>query len=315
MKFQTEVPLVPAKGKPISFNAQTVLLGSCFTEHISEKLDFYKFQTQTNPFGILFHPQAILTFLTHVYHNKIDENAIFYNDKQWKSFDAHSRCNHHEKSIFLDQLHTQIQDCNSRFKTTSHFIITLGTAWNYRHLKTQKYVANCHKLPSAQFEKVLFSIDEITDILTKIKAIIHHFNSNAEVIFTVSPVRHLKDGFVENTQSKAHLISAIHQVVDTSVTTHYFPSYEIMMDELRDYRFYTPDMIHPSAQAIEVIWDKFKSVWIDSNLNSTLKIIKRIQNGLQHKPMHSNSEAHQHFMASINAEIERLKKQFPQLKF
>ena len=315
MKFRTEVPLKPINGNTIDFDAKIVLLGSCFTEHISEKLDFYKFQTQCNPFGIFFQPQAILTFLRNVYENKIDENAVFFSDEQWKSFNAHSQLNNTSKTLFLNQLTSQIEDCNSRFKTTSHFIITLGTAWSYRHIETQNYVANCHKLPSTQFEKVLFSVEEITNILHKIKDLIHAFNPKAELIFTLSPVRHLKDGYIENTQSKAHLISAIHKVVHSSDLLHYFPSFEIMMDELRDYRFYTPDMIHPSAQAIEVIWDKFKSVWIDSNLNSTLKIIKRIQNGLQHKPMHSNSEAHQHFMASINAEIERLKKQFPQLKF
>ena len=162
---------------------------------------------------------------------------------------------------------------------------------------------------------MLFSVEEITDILRKIKDLIHAFNPKAELIFTLSPVRHLKDGFIENTQSKAHLISAIHKVVNSSDLTHYFPSYEIMMDELRDYRFYKSDMIHPSAQAIDLIWEKFMSVWIDLRLNDTLKIIKRIQNGLQHKPMNPNSEAHQNFLKSIDSEIDSLKIEFPQLKF
>ena len=315
MKFQTEVPLNPTKGNRINFKAQSVLLGSCFTEHISEKLDFYKFQTLCNPFGILFHPQAILTFLRNVFNNKIDENAIFFADEQWKSFNAHSRLNHSSKTKFLNQLTSQIEGCHSRFKTTSHFIITLGTAWSYRHIETQKHVANCHKLPSMQFEKVLFSVEEITDILHEIKDLIHAFNPKSEVIFTLSPVRHLKDGCIENTQSKAYLISAIHQVVQSSNFMHYFPSYEIMMDELRDYRFYKPDMIHPSTQAIEYIWEKFKSVWIDSQLNETLKKINHIQNGLQHKPMNPNSEAHQNFIKSIDFEIDNLKKEFPHFKF
>ena len=315
MKFQTVVSLNPTNGNTIDFDAKIVLLGSCFTEHISEKLDFYKFQTLCNPFGILFHPQAILTFLRNVSENKIDENAVFFADEQWKSFNAHSQLNNSSKTLFLDQLTSQTEDCNSRFKTTSHFIITLGTAWSYRHINTQNYVANCHKLPSTQFEKVLFSVEEITNILYKIKDLIHAFNPKAEVIFTLSPVRHLKDGYIENTQSKAHLISAIHKVVHSSDLLHYFPSFEIMMDELRDYRFYKSDMIHPSAQAIDFIWEKFMSVWIDSRLNDTLKIIKRIQNGLQHKPMNPNSEAHQIFLKSIDSEIYSLKREFPQLKF
>lgn len=315
MKFQTEVPLSPTNGNTIDFDAKIVLLGSCFSEHISEKLDFYKFQTLCNPFGILFHPQAILTFLRNVSENKIDENTVFFADEQWKSFNAHSQLNNSSKTLFLDQLISQTEDCNSRFKTTSHFIITLGTAWSYRHINTKNYVANCHKLPSTQFEKVLFSIEEITNILHKIKDLIHTFNPKAELIFTLSPVRHLKDGYIENNRSKAHLISAIHKVVYSSDVLHYFPSFEIMMDELRDYRFYKSDMIHPSAQAIDFIWEKFMSVWIDSRLNDTLKIIKRIQNGLQHKPMNPNSEAHQIFLKSIDSEIDSLKREFPQLKF
>jgi hypothetical protein len=315
LKFQTEVPLFPANGKHIDFDAEIVLLGSCFTEHISDKLDFYKFNAQNNPFGILFHPRSILTFLTNVHQNKIDENAVFFADEQWKSFDAHSRLNYSSKTLFLNQLTAKIEDCKSRFKTTSHFIITLGTAWSYRHLESQKYVSNCHKLPSTQFEKVLFSVDDITTILIEIRNLIHDFNPKAELIFTVSPVRHLKDGYIENSQSKAHLISAIHQVVHSSDFVHYFPSYEIMMDELRDYRFYKPDMIHPSTQAIEYIWEKFKSTWIDSQLNNTLKIINSIQIGLQHKPINPNSEAHKNFLKSIDSEIDSLKKVFPQLKF
>ena len=128
-------------------------------------------------------------------------------------------------------------------------------------------------------------------------------------------MRHLKDGYIENNRSKAHLISAIHKVVYSSDVLHYFPSFEIMMDELRDYRFYKSDMIHTSAQAIDFIFEKFMSVWIDSRLNDTLTIIKRIQNGLQHKPMNPNSKAHQFFLNSINSEIDSLKREFPQLKF
>ena len=315
MKFQTEVPLNPTNGTTIDFDAKIVLLGSCFSEHISEKLDFYKFRTLCNPFGILFHPQAILTFLRNVSENKIDENTVFFADEQWKSFNAHSQLNNSSKTLFLDQLISQTEDCNSRFKTTSHFIITLGTAWSYRHINTKNYVANCHKLPSTQFEKVLFSVEEITNILHKIKDLIHTFNPKAELIFTLSPVRHLKDGYIENNRSKAHLISAIHKVVYSSDVLHYFPSFEIMMDELRDYRFYKSDMIHPSAQAIDFICKKFMSVWIDYRLNDTLTIIKRIQNGLQHKPMNPNSKAHQNFLKSINSEIDSLKREFPQLKF
>ena len=314
MKFQTEVPLYSAKGKYIDFDAQTVLLGSCFSTHISGQLNHFKFQTKTNPFGILFNPKAILTFLTCVHECKIDERAVFFSDEQWKSFDAHSQLNHSSKSVFIDQLSTQLEQCNAYFQTASHFVITLGTAWSYFHLKTQKHVANCHKQSASEFEKKIFDVDETTAILTEIRDLIHAFNPKADIIFTISPVRHLKDGFVENTRSKAHLITAVHRVVEHSALLHYFPSYELLMDQLRDYRFYASDMIHPNAQAIDFIWQKFKSVWVDPQLDVALKTISRIQNGLQHKPFNPQSKAHQEFLKTLDLEIKLLKEQFPQLK-
>lgn len=315
MKFQTQIPLHSAEGRLLDFDTQSVLLGSCFTKHLSNKLEYYKFQTLSHPYGILFHPQALLTLLKHVHQNHADEQAIFFSDEQWKSFDAHSCLNHSSKATFQNQLSLRLNECNTYFKSASHFIITLGTAWCYRHLKTKNYVANCHKQPASLFDKKLFDIDELTDILYEITNLIHGFNSKAEVIFTVSPVRHLKDGFIENSQSKAHLISAVHRVVQTTPLLHYFPSYELMMDELRDYRFYERDMLHPNAQAIDFIWEKFKSIWINPNLLTVLKSISRIQNGLQHKPFNAESAAHQEFRSSLEAEVKRLTKEYPGLNF
>ena len=162
MKFQTQIPLHSAEGRLLDFDTQSVLLGSCFTKHLSNKLEYYKFQTLSHPYGILFHPQALLTLLKHVHQNHADEQAIFFSDEQWKSFDTHSCLNHSSKATFQNQLSLRLNECNTYFKSASHFIITLGTAWCYRHLKTKNYVANCHKQPSSLFDKKLFDIDELT---------------------------------------------------------------------------------------------------------------------------------------------------------
>ena len=315
MKFQTQIPLHSAEGRLLDFDTQSVLLGSCFTKHLSNKLEYYKFQTLSHPYGILFHPQALLTLLKHVHQNHADEQAIFFSDEQWKSFDTHSCLNHSPKATFQNQLSLRLNECNTYFKSASHFIITLGTAWCYRHLKTKNYVANCHKQPSSLFDKKLFDIDELTDILYEITNLIHGFNSKAEVIFTVSPVRHLKDGFIENSQSKAHLISAVHRVVQTAPLLHYFPSYELMMDELRDYRFYKEDMIHPNQIAINYIWEKFYENWLSDEALELKKEVIKIQRGLEHKPFNPNSEGHQQFLSSLQEKIKTLKKKYSHISF
>ena len=292
------------------------MLGSCFAEHIGDKLEFYKFQNTLNPHGILFHPKAIEKLVHHSIHKKdYTTKDVFYHNEQWHCFDAHSKLSHTSKDVLLSQLNHSLKNTQIQVKNASHIIITLGTAWVYNFIETEKTVANCHKVPQKQFDKTLLSIDEITESLTNIAALIKQLNKKAIVLITVSPVRHLKDGFIENQRSKAHLITAVHQAIDKTEQLHYFPAYEIMMDELRDYRFYAEDMIHPNATAINYIWDRFSETWISEKAQNLMHDIEAIQKGLQHRPFNANSEAHQLFLKKLRKQMTELAKQHSHIKF
>jgi len=215
----------------------------------------------------------------------------------------------------LNNLNQQITATNQYLKNASHLIITLGTSWVYRFIETDTVVANCHKIPQKKFLKELLLIDEITESLEATIALIKSINKNVSVILTVSPVRHLKDGFTQNQQSKSHLISAIHQIVEPINKIHYFPSYEIMMDELRDYRFYADDMIHPNQTAINCIWEKFTDSWISEDSKGTMKEVEMVQKCLAHKPFNSNSVEHKQFLEGLKKKIFNLKTTYSFIDF
>lgn len=316
MKLQTNIPLSKETFNPIDYTTKLLLLGSCFSENIGQKLAYYKFQSVQNPFGILFHPIAIETLITNAINKKkYSESDIFFLNERWHCFDAHSQLSSPSKEELLDNLNSAILQTNKQLNESTHIVITLGTAYAYRFIESDTLVANCHKVPQKKFLKEILSINEITESLESIIELIRVINPNVNFIFTVSPVRHLKDGFVENQQSKAHLISAIHQVVDPRKKTHYFPSYEIMIDELRDYRFYGEDMIHPNKTAIHYIWEKFSTSWITENAKATAEEVDRIQKGLNHRPFNSESEEHQKYLQTIQQKITTLKELHPNITF
>lgn len=204
---------------------------------------------------------------------------------------------------------------NTALKSSTHIIITLGTSWIYRFLESGQIVANCHKVPQHKFKKELLSVTEINKSVSSIISLIREVNPDINFIFTVSPVRHLKDGFIENQLSKSHLISALHQIIKIHENTFYFPSYEIMMDELRDYRFYKEDMIHPNQIAINYIWEKFYENWFSDEALDLKKQVLKIQRGLEHKPFNPNSNEHRKFLASLQEKIETLKKKYSHITF
>lgn len=322
MKLQTNIPLQPAS-KQFGYEDNVLLLGSCFAENIGEKLLYHKFQTVVNPYGILFHPLAIERVLHDVHNNTgIGEEAIFELDGIWKSFIAHSQLNSSSRGALVDKLTKAKEQLTKAITKASHVFITLGTAWVYQHKETNIAVANCHKVPQKAFVKGLLPVEEIAGSLKRQCAIIKKINPKAQVVFTVSPVRHLKDGFVENTRSKAHLISAVHTVVDAN-HAQYFPAYELMMDELRDYRFYATDMLHPSEQAIEYIWEKFLEVYAgvyaepsrSTKAKTTLKEVLAIQQGLSHRPFNVDSKQHQQFLGKLEKRIAALREKFPHIEF
>jgi len=316
MNLLTKIPLKPQQHHQLDYNSKIMLFGSCFSENIGETFKYYKFQTTVNPFGILFHPLAVENLITKAinkdYYSK--EDLEFHNE-QWCCLEAHSKLSTTSSAALLEVLNRQIEKAHNDLLNASHIIITLGTSWVYRHIASDKIVANCHKIPQKQFLKELLSVAQITESLEAIISLVKSVNPNITFLFTVSPVRHIKDGFIENTRSKSHLLAAIHQVIEPRAQLYYFPSYEIMMDELRDYRFYNSDMLHPNEVAINYIWEKFKTVWLTDDALKVLETVAAIQAKKAHRPFNPNSEAHQAFLSKLHLEIENLHKQFPHISF
>jgi lysophospholipase L1-like esterase len=315
MNFRTTFKLQKELNQ-LNYNARLVVIGSCFSENINKKLSYYKFTTYSNPFGILFNPKAIENLIFNaVTHKQYTTKDIFKFNERWHSFDAHSDLSHENSDTLIQTLNQAICTTQQSIKNASHIIITFGTAWVYKLIETQKVVANCHKVPQKKFEKHLLSIDETIASLEQIINLVHTINPLATIIFTVSPVRHIKDGFFENSVSKSHLISAIHHLKAKNAMVYYFPSFEIMMDDLRDYRFYNSDMVHPNETAINYIWQQFQNVWIDAQTIPIQKEIETIQKGLLHKPFYPLSEQHQKFTQQLQHKILALQKQLPHITF
>jgi hypothetical protein len=318
MQFTTQIPILQSN-HPIDYNARVVCLGSCFAINISQKFDYFKFNTITNPFGILFHPQALEKFIGIAIRNrKFTEADIFYHNERWHCFDAHSDVSHPDKGALLNHLNAATSSTNAELKKATHLIITLGTAWVYRNIETNNLVANCHKVPQQQFTKELLSVENIKQSLLTMLRLLNEFNPELNIIFTISPVRHLKDGFTENQWSKANLIAALHDVLaasSTGLNVSYFPSYEIMMDELRDYRFYAEDMIHPSQAAINYIWERFTEAYITPGAQETMKQVDSIQKSLLHRPFNSQSDQYTTFTAKLQQKIVQLQQKHPSIIF
>ncbi len=319
MKLQTKIPIEKQSKNPIGYHSNILLIGSCFVENIGKKLDYFKFRNTQNPLGILFHPKAIENLISHAVNKKIySENDIFFHNEQWHCFNAHSKLSNTSKQDLINDLNRGVKLTSQQILESTHIVITLGTAWVYRSLNTKEVVANCHKVPQKQFTKELLSVDEVSRSIEKIVGLIRNVNAKASIIFTVSPVRHIKDGFIENTQSKAYLISAIHNYLSSQTQLEglsYFPSYEIMMDELRDYRFYKEDMLHPNITAVNYIWKSFCETWVSSKAEKIMAEIDIIQKGLQHRPFNPNSEAHQRFLKNLEAKKTQIKTQFSHIVF
>ncbi len=313
MNFRTQVPISTAT-KPIDYNCKIILLGSCFAENIGDKFEYYKFQNTVNPFGIIFNPVSIEKMISKVVTATVFTEAdIFFYNERWHSFDVHSDLSNESKEELLTSLNSILKQTKKQLQAASQVIITYGTSWVYRNIESNEIVANCHKVPQKEFKKELLSIETIKESIKQTIQFIHSLNPDSNIIFTISPVRHIKDGFVENQWSKANLISGIHQVLSQSET--YFPSYEIMMDELRDYRFYAEDMLHPNQVAIDYIWERFKETSISKTAFPIMDEVESIQKSLSHKPFNPKAESHLKFELKRKEKITKLVSKYPFIKF
>ena len=316
MTFQTSIPIQKSDFL-INYSSKLVSFGSCFAENMSDKFDYFKFQNTTNPFGIIFNPISLEKIILRSLHKKyFTENDIFYHNEAWNCFEVHSELsNPNNKTEFLTTLNQLIDTTNVHIEKLTHCLITLGTSWVYKHIESDEIVANCHKVPQKYFVKKLLSVSEIEGSLKNIISEIRSINPNAKFVFTVSPVRHSKDGFVENNVSKSHLITALYHFLSNATSSIYFPSYEIMMDELRDYRFYAEDMLHPNQTAIDYIWMRFSENFINENEFETMQHVSEIQKSLSHRPFNPNSESHLKFQDNLKQKINAIVTKYPEMKF
>ena len=315
MKLTTPIKL-SRQNPPINYSSKVLLLGSCFAQNMGAKLEYYKFQQCTNPFGILFHPVAIEKLITRaINHTWFTSKDVFLQNEQWHCFLAHSKLSNTSEEDLISALNSALEKLRFSLLEASHVVFTFGTAWVYKHLEKDTIVANCHKVPQKKFVKQLLSPDDVSDVLLGIETKLRAINPTCSIINTVSPVRHIKDGLIANSRSKAHLIAGVQEIVSPDKFNYYFPSYEIMMDELRDYRYYKEDLIHPNQTAIAIIWNAFTGSWICPETAALQKKIATIQSGLLHTPFNWHSKAHIHFKKDLEVQISQVQKALPWATF
>jgi hypothetical protein len=313
--FRTEL-ITPESKIKLNYQSKIMSLGSCFSEHMGDKLQYFKFDTLINPFGIIYNPQSIAQSLQLLLKNKsLSESDLFEHEGVWNSFLFHSRFSGLDKEKVLASMNRAIAEGSAFLKQANVLMLTFGTAWVYELKRTGKIVANCHKVPAKEFTRYRLSVCDIVDLYKGMIKQLKNQHIDLQIILTVSPVRHLKDGFHENQLSKSVLLMAVNDIVSSFDKVSYFPSYEIMMDDLRDYRFYNSDMVHPSPMAIAYIWNKFLETHINSQIKSTMQSIDKIRQAANHRPFQPNSESHQKFIKKQLKQITELKKHFGGLNF
>jgi hypothetical protein len=302
----------------ISHADKVLLIGSCFAENIGEKLTSSKFNTVVNPNGILFNPASIATALRSYLQPETRNEKQESNNGLHFSFEHHGSFSSTTKAELEEKIKNATHTAHKQLKEAKFLIITFGSAFAYRHLQTNSIVANCHKLPQQDFKKELLSVETIVADYKLLFEELKKFNPQLNIILTVSPVKYLRDGIVENNLSKAILIQSVHQLLTLNnqpSTLNYFPAYELVTDDLRDYRFYKEDMAHPNEQAINYVWEKFSNVYFSEETNSLIKNIKDITQAASHRPINENTEQHQKFKQAYLQKCNELEKKYPNLNF
>ncbi len=306
----------------INHQHKIMLVGSCFTENIGDKLLAFKFSVLQNPNGILFNPisvkEAIVNYITH---KIIGVNDLFYLNEAYHSWQHHSRFSGITKEDAIKKINASTHTAHQYLQQTDFIVITLGSAWVYEltdkaaNATVKNVAANNHKAPADWFNRRLLTNQQVIDETNAIIWALQHFNPAIKIIFTVSPVRHLREGFVENNRSKAALINAIHLATETFNNVFYFPAYELVIDDLRDYRFYAEDMVHPNYAATNYVWEKFVNTCVDEPSRQLMEAINEINAAINHKPFNPASAAHKKFMEINLNKIKELQSKHQYLDF
>ncbi|RXM49664.1 MULTISPECIES: GSCFA domain-containing protein [unclassified Chryseobacterium] len=309
MKFRTEVD-IPKSEKKIEIEDRIFSIGSCFASEMTELLKDGQLQTLNNPFGTIFNPFSINNAVKRLHDSEfyIEDELITYNE-EYISLDHHTSFDTRYIHQTLDKINGKIEAGNAFLQEADWIIITYGSSFIYEFLPKQKLVTNCHKIPQKFFEKRLLSHQELTgSIYNTILEFKDICKEGVQILFSVSPVRHTKDGMVENQLSKSKLITAIHESISLFEDCHYLPVYEILMDDLRDYRFYKEDMIHPSTQAVNYIFDKFGDSYFSDETKEFIKENFKIMRALEHRTNDVKDPKFIEFREKLDQRIENQRK-------
>ncbi len=315
MQFFTNINIKSLQ-PPITYHDKLMLVGSCFTEHIGNYLEEVKFRVLQNPHGILFDPISVCKSIeSYIENRQYTEDDLFYYNEAWHSWQHHSRFSGMDKDSVLETINQSQQTAHTFLQQADWLMITLGSSFVYRLVENQQPVANCHKLPAQTFVKHLSTIEETIIAFDTVLHRLFQFNPDIKVMFTISPVRHLRDGVVDNNRSKARLIEAVHHLVNKFDRLHYFPAYEIVIDILRDYRFFDTDLAHPNYAATQFVLEKFAESCCSESTRTTMEEIKKLVIARNHKPFNPNSNLHKQFLKAQLAKAELFKQQLPYLDF
>ena len=319
MKFHYEFT-IKRSPSPIQHTHKLLLVGSCFTENIGEKLRKHKFSTLENPNGILFNPISVAEAMNaYIENRQVHESDIFQHNETWHSWKHHSRYSGITVNDCVNKINASTARAHNYLKHADHLLITLGSAWVYTltdkaaNAKPGEVAANNHKAPADWFAKRLMTAQETTEVLDHMLSRLLLFNPGLHIIFTISPVRHLREGVIENNRSKAVLIQAVHSLVEKYEALYYFPAYELVIDDLRDYRFYSEDLVHPNYQATQYVWEKFTDACMNEDTRLLMKEIAEINLAYQHKPFNPDTTHHQKFLKSYFEMATILKEKHPYL--
>ena len=305
---------IPHLSRPVTYTDNILLIGSCFTEHMADKLQHYKFRVLQNPHGILFNPLSVAQSLDgYIAGKRYTEDDLFLLNEIWNNWDHHTRFSHTDKTAALEGINRSQKEASAFIHKADKVIITLGSAFQYYLKENGKHVANNHRAPAQWFEKRMLTVEEIVAALDATIQNLQAANPYAKVIFTISPVRHIRDGVVDNNRSKARLLEAVHTLCDKYEQAYYFPAYELVIDILRDHRYYDIDMVHPNFAATGFVWEHFMKACIDPAIHDTMKQVGEIMTARSHRTRFPDTNAHRKFMESYAAKCQTLMERYPVL--
>ncbi|MCU4157912.1 GSCFA domain-containing protein [Carboxylicivirga sp. A043] len=311
--FRTEVK-VPISDKLIKYDDKLLFIGSCFATNIGDYFKANCLNAMVNPFGVLYNPFSIANSLERLLGGQSFTSVdVLEKDKVFHSFYHHSQFNANDEQAFLNSVNSSFTKSAAFLNTVDTFIITFGTAWVYEHNESGMIVSNCHKYPAADFRRFRLSVDDIVHRYQKLIKQIKALNPKVRFQLTVSPVRHWKDGAHGNQLSKSTLLLAIDKLVEEFDCVDYFPAYELLLDELRDYRFFADDMLHPSKKAVEFIRAKFITSQFDEMGKKVLQKLEKLNQAAKHRPFNLESDAHQAFVKNNLAKLVQMQQQYPTL--